>query len=300
MSETTTKSWLQRLKDESWEAELLVSVASIVAMFQAFGFLDWTVDFFIDKLNPNQYFIGYIVCFMGYLAFGLLTAFFSVHFGLRAYWIGLIGLNSVFPDYSIEDSAYSEIYSKKMAEKLPKLTDTIDRLDEICSVIFSAAFNLLLVYGYFGIFSSVYLLLYNVLSEYVSPTLLLIPLYLLGALYVALSGISIVANLKRFKTHTTIQHWYYHIALLGSKVFYGPFYKYIMQITMIFGTNFKKKKALVRTTLLMIGLGMWLGIFQIFQSNLLEKCQDMCTSNPGFVSFWKHLHSFYYLSYFLS
>ena len=161
MQEPESKSWLQRLKDESWEAELLVSVASIFAIFNAFPILGWFVDFCIDRLPPNQYFYGYLICFMGYLAFGILGSFFVIHFGLRAYWIGLVGLNSVFPDYSLKDSAYSKVYTEKMTEKLPKLPSTIDALDEVCSVIFSVAFTLLCVYLYFGILCSLYLILFN-------------------------------------------------------------------------------------------------------------------------------------------
>lgn len=275
------KNWLKRLKEESWEAELLVSIASIFAIFKAFDFLDWAVDLFINKLLPSQYFIGYMICFMGYIAFGILGSFFVIHFGLRAYWIGLVGLNSVFPDYSIENSAYSKVYTQKMAEKLPKLKTTIEQLDEVCSVIFSTAFTLLLVYAYLGIIASVYLLLFNVLSEYVSTRVLLAPLFIVGLTYVVMTFISIYANLKQNKEKTRLQLWYYKIGIFGSSLFYGPLYKYILQTSMIFGSNFKKKKALVKATLLMALFGFALGVFQIFESNvtyLLTKEHTMDTS----------------------
>ncbi len=268
MTDHTTKSWLQRLKDESWEAELLVSIASIFAIFKAFYFLDWMVNFFIDQLNPSQYHVGYLICYLGYVAFGILGSFFVIHFGLRAYWIGIVGLNSVFPDYSIEDSAYSKTYTRRMAEKLPKLTTTVDQLDEVCSVIFSAAFTLLLIYFYFGIISSLYLLIYNLLSESVPTLYLLIPLLLIGVLYLATSVITILANLKNNKNKEGLQTWYYKIVIIGSKIFYGPLYKTLLQTTMIFGTNFKKKKNLVRAIILMGIFGFALGIFQLFQSNV--------------------------------
>jgi len=35
----TSKNWLQRLKDESWEAELLVSAIAIFGTFQLFGII---------------------------------------------------------------------------------------------------------------------------------------------------------------------------------------------------------------------------------------------------------------------
>jgi len=227
------------------------------------------VDYFIDQLVPDQYFYGYMICFLGYLAFGMLGSFFVIHFGLRAYWIGLVGLNSVFPDYSIEDSAYSRIYTEKMSNKLPKLPATIDSLDEICSVIFSAAFTLLLIYLYGGVLSTIYLLLFNVLKDSVPTTVLLIPLFLFLAIYVVMTFWSLLANIKKFKQNNLIQTWYYHIVIWGSKIFYGPLYKYSLQTSMVFGSNFKKKKALVKAVLFMFIFGMALGIFQIFQSNVL-------------------------------
>ncbi|CAN0603161.1 unnamed protein product, partial [Ectocarpus sp. 12 AP-2014] len=158
-------NWLQRLKDESWEAELLVSAVAIYAILQSFSILDWLIIKFIDYLEPSQYVIGYFIVVCGFLAIGVLAAMFAIHFAFRAYWIGLVGLNSVFSDYSLEDSAYSPIYTKKMLNILPKLTSSIGKVDELCSVIFSAAFALMLIYSYITITASLYLLIFNIFHE---------------------------------------------------------------------------------------------------------------------------------------
>jgi len=266
---TQSKSWLQRLKEESLEAELLVSIASIFAIFKVFGFLDSLVDYFINQFMPHQYAYAYMICFLGYIAFGILGSFFVIHFGLRAYWIGLVGLNSVFPDYSIEDSAYSKIYTEKMSQKLPKLPETINNLDEVCSVIFSAAFPLLIMYTYIGILSSIYLFVFNKLKDFVPTFVLLIPIFLIVIIYLVMTIITIVANIKKFKENAKIQTWYFHVGMWGAMIFYGPFYKYMMQTMMIFGSNFKKKKALVKTVMFMLAFGFLLGIYQIFNSNVM-------------------------------
>jgi hypothetical protein len=264
----TSPAWLQKLKNESWEAELLVSAIAIFAIFSSFTFFNWVCDMFIDRLNPNQYFIGYIITFLGFLAFGILGALFVIHLTLRAYWIGLVGLNSVFPDYSLEDSAYSKTFTEKMMRKLPKLQRTIQNLDEICSVIYSVAFTLLLMYLYLGIFSSIYLLLFNLLSDYISIYVLLIPLILMAIVYLFQATLTVIANLKKFKNITRIQKWYFHSTIWGSAMLYGPLYKNLLQITMIFGSNFKKKKALVRSMIFMLVFGMILGMYKLFQSNV--------------------------------
>ncbi len=265
---STSRSWLQRLKDESWEAELLVSAAAIFIIFKSFNVFDWVCNFFIDWLNPDQYFVGYMITLLGFLAFGILGALFVLHFAFRAYWIGLVGLNSVFSDYSIDDSVYSKTYTEKMLEKLPKLSKSIATLDEICSSIFSVAFTLLIMYLYLGIISSIYLLIFNFLIDYVPAYIILIPLIMVSILYLAQMTLTIVANIKKFKQHTKIQTWYYYSTIWGSAILYGPLYKNLLQVTMIFGSNFKKKKALVNTMIFMLVFGMMLGMYRMFQSNI--------------------------------
>jgi hypothetical protein len=174
--------WLQRPKDESWEAELLESAIAIYGTFQMFGLIEWVTNKYIELLPVEQYYVGYFIVFIGLLAISILLSMFVIHFFLRAYWIGLVGLNSVFPDYGLEDSAYSKIYTEKILSILPRQDETIQKVDELCSVIFSAAFTILLIYSYLAVILSIYLLIYNLLSDYVPFYLLLAPLLIIGLL----------------------------------------------------------------------------------------------------------------------
>ena len=216
------RSWLERLKDESWEAELLVSAIAIFGTFQLFNLINWITNTFISILNPSQYMIGFCIVFLGLFAISILVSMFIIHFFLRAYWIGLVGLNSVFPDYSIEDSAYSKIYTEKILETLPKIKDSIKRVDELCSVIFSVAFTFLLIYGYVALFASVYLWLYNVLSSYVNHYILLIPLGIIIIGFILQMIFGILANIKKNHDKVGLQTWNFRIVRFVSIVLYGP------------------------------------------------------------------------------
>jgi hypothetical protein len=263
-------NWLQRLKDESWEAELLVSAVSIYAILQSFTVLDWLIIQFLNYLNQGQYIIGYFIIVFGFLAIGVLAAMFSIHFTLRAYWIGLVGLNSVFPDYSLEDSAYSPIYTKKILAILPKLPSSIGKIDELCSVIFSAAFALMLIYSYGTISTILYLLVFNFLNGLLPANLswvLWVPLLLLGMIFIFGALISIPANLKKFHNNETIQHLYFIYARWGSFLFYGPIYKSVLQITMIFASNFKRKKGLVKMVIFMLLIGAGFAMVKLLNSD---------------------------------
>tara|TARA_R110002167_G_scaffold6891_1_gene32524 strand:- start:62 stop:1360 length:1299 start_codon:yes stop_codon:yes gene_type:complete len=261
--------WLQRLKEESWEAELLVSAIAIFGTFQLFGFIEWVTNKFIDLLPVEQYIYGYFIVFLGLLAISILVSMFIIHFSLRAYWIGLVGLNSVFSDYGIEDSAYSKIYTEKILGILPKQEETIQKVDELSSVIFSAAFTILLIYMYMSVFLSVYMLIYNLLIDYIPSYILLIPLFICLILLILQSIFSIIGNLKKFKTNVWVQTWMFKFVRLTAMVTYGPLYKYLLQVSMVFGSNFKKKKSLVFLILLFFVSGMCVSVVKIFDTNII-------------------------------
>lgn len=264
----TTKQWLQRLKDESWEAELLVSAIAIFGTFKLFGIINSATNTFIDTLNPDQYLVGYGIVFFGLFAISILTAMFVIHFFLRAYWIGLVGLNSVFPDYDVENSTYSKIYTEKIVSELPKIKESINSVDDLCSVIFSVAFTFLFMYMYMAISASIYLVLFNLLSPYIPTYILLIPLFLMAFLMTFQMAFTGYANMKANKENEKIQIRLYKLVKLVSIVTYGPFYKTISQVLMIFGSNFKKKKRMVILVLSFIIGGACIAIYQIRNTNI--------------------------------
>jgi len=266
---TYSKNWLQRLKDESWEAELLVSAIAIFGASQLFKIIDWSTNMLIDLLPPNQYLIAYFIVFFGLFAISILASMFVIHFVLRAYWVGLVGLNSVFPDYSVENSAYSKIYTEKIISILPKLKDSIKKVDELCSVIFSVAFALLFVYLYMAIFSSLYLGLFNLLSSFVHSYILLIPAVLIILMLLVQLIFGIIANMKKFKENEKVQNWLFKIVKISSVFSLGPLYKSIMQTTMIFGSNFKKKKAMIYLLITFIFSGIIVTTYQVSNTNIL-------------------------------
>ncbi len=297
-SETPQKGWLQRLKEESWEAELLVSAISIYSTFQLFNGISWATNFFIDVLNPNQYYAAYFIVFFGLIAISVLAAMFVIHFFLRAYWIGLVGLNSVFPDYSIEDSAYSKIYTKKILSILPKLKGSIHKVDELCSVIFSAAFTFLLSFGYIALFSCIYLLLYNLLSDYISTYILLAPWFLIFSGMMFQSIITIISNLKANKEKEKLQILNFKLVKIVYVVVYGPLYKSILQVSMIFGSNFKKKKSLIHLIILFLFSGLFVAILQIPKTNIfyLIQYENYFDANKTYSEYYKSSnHENYFL-----
>lgn len=267
-TETKDQNWLQRLKEESWEAELLISTVAIFGTLQLFKLIDWATILALDLLPPWQHYVGYLIVLAGLSAVSIWTSMFVAHFLLRAYWVGLVGLNSVFPDYGLEDSAFSEIFTKKISDFLPKLKKTIHDVDELSSVIFSAAFYMLLIFFNSSIFICLGLILFNLLNPYLSTTVLMIPLVILGIFYAFIMILGFVANIKKFKQNERIQNWYFKSVKLNSFLLSGPLYKYILQIHFIFSSNYKKKKSLVWLTISIVMIGFIITVVQFKNSNI--------------------------------
>jgi hypothetical protein len=288
-STTNNNNWLQKLKDESWEAELLVSAVAIFGTFKLFGIINWATDKFIDIVDPSLYLAAYMVVFFGLFAISILASMFVIHFFLRAYWIGLVGLNSVFPDYSIEDSAYSKIYTEKIISILPKVKDSIEKVDELCSVIFAAAFTFLLIYANAALISSIYLLFFDAFSESIPSILLLIPVYIFGALLILQSISTLYANLKVNHESYKLQVFAFKINNLVSAIMFGPLYKSILQVNMIFGSNFKKKKKLVLLMIVFLMCGVFASLYQINKTNIvyLMNSKKYFTTNLTLPEYYK-------------
>ncbi|WP_124916983.1 hypothetical protein [Alteromonas flava] len=246
MEETQTEksTWLQRLKEQSWEAELLVSAIGTFASFQLFAVVKWLMFVMIDYLPPTQYFIGYIATYTGMLAVSMLTSMFILHFFLRFYWVGLVGLNSVFSETESKNSAFSEIYTVKMLAILPKVKDSIHKVDDQCSVIFSIAFCLMVIYAYFAALLGLFIVFYNVLEPYLPHWLLIMPAVFVVTTAIVQALVSVIANLKRFHADQRIQTLYFQVTRFQNWVFLGPFFTPVLQILMSFWSNFRNKKRL--------------------------------------------------------
>lgn len=87
-------AWLKNLQENSWELELLISGGAIFSLFQV---SDLFIDFiFTIKMTSHIPGTG-LLTICGMLGIKLLTVGFVTHLLLRAYWLGLVCVNYVFP-----------------------------------------------------------------------------------------------------------------------------------------------------------------------------------------------------------
>ncbi len=149
---TIFKEWLEKLQQESWQLELLISGFAIFGIYSARTLI---TDFYFFR--ENEYFgeIGVIIGLVGYIfKTGWLIFFLNliIHVILRGLWIGAIGLRYVSQEIDYDSLGYSEIFTSFLKKKVGTYDDFIERLEKICSVLFAFTFLLFLLFTSLMIF----------------------------------------------------------------------------------------------------------------------------------------------------
>jgi hypothetical protein len=141
----------------TWELELLISGAVLFALFQ----LPSALTSFFARIEPHttatmMSALLLVEIYTKAIVYALIASF-VVHLVSRAYWVGLVGLHSVFPKGVRWDQFKSgpvtlEVYRARLVS-LPAI---ISRTDNFCSVIFSFAFLLVLLFAFTVFLTGVY------------------------------------------------------------------------------------------------------------------------------------------------
>lgn len=132
----------------TWEMELLISGASVFALLQLPDALN---HFFLNlQIQIHDHFLNAILLplfLYAKVAVVILAITFLLHLVSRAYWVGLIGLNSVFPGGpSIEHMQNGPLYSAHLRRTLNETPDQlIDRADNRATIIFGFGVGLTLM-----------------------------------------------------------------------------------------------------------------------------------------------------------
>jgi len=133
------KQLLERLQEESWQLELLISGFAIFGLISAFPTIELAVN---DAQNSQQiykltiYSIAWASCAI--LIFNLL-----LHVLLRGLWIGALGLRYVSGDIDYDDLKYSPKFTKYLKKRVGSFDKYIATLEDYCSVIFAISFLLI-------------------------------------------------------------------------------------------------------------------------------------------------------------
>jgi len=152
--------WLDKIQQDSWQLELVVTGFSIFLMLGVLSALDdlrLDMEVVISGTNKLNFFVP-LVWFMlaGASLFVLINLI--VHAVLRGLWISAIGLRSVSGDIDFDHLRLSPKFDDFIRNKTGSFDSYIERLENLCSIVF--AFTFLIVFaimslGLWGAFSGI-------------------------------------------------------------------------------------------------------------------------------------------------
>ena len=133
----------------TWELEMLISGAVLFALFQ----IPPVLSAFFARLEPHatstmMSVLLIIQLYTKAIVYALIASF-VVHLVGRAYWVGLVGLHSVYPKgVRWENFKSGPVTLEVYRARLVSLPAIISRTDNFCSVIFSFAFLVVLLFAF--------------------------------------------------------------------------------------------------------------------------------------------------------
>jgi hypothetical protein len=138
-----------QLTSPTWELELFLSGAFVFATFQLPGLIESAYSRIAPHVtDATEPILLDGVLYAKAIAFTL-VAMFSIHLVMRAYWVALMGVHSVFP----KGIRWSELKVGPIARdvyrsRTREISKLIASLDNVCSVVFSVGLLVVLLFGF--------------------------------------------------------------------------------------------------------------------------------------------------------
>ncbi len=127
----------------TWEIELLISGVTVFAMLQLPGAIDQGYFGLENRLDRSWATALLMAYFYVKGSVVILAATFVVHLLMRAYWISLVGMASVYPDgirwQTLPVGAIQRAIEKSLAPSMP---DRIARADDRATLVFAMGVSL--------------------------------------------------------------------------------------------------------------------------------------------------------------
>jgi len=147
------KKLLDKLQQESWQLELLISGFAIFGLVSSLGFVKnlWNEAIALESYSKFLYPIASIACWV--LIINLI-----IHVVLRGLWIGAIGLRYVAGEIDYDELNYKKRFTTHLKKKVGSFDKYIGALENYCSILFALTFlYLFYIISFFAVISIVVL-----------------------------------------------------------------------------------------------------------------------------------------------
>lgn len=133
------KKLLQKLQEESWQLELIISGFAIFGLVSTFSEL----KIGLETAENEQKIYTAIFFTVAIISCAILIFNLLLHVVLRGLWIGALGLRYVSGDIDYEELQYSPRFTKYLSKKIGSFDKYIATLENYCSIIFAISFLLI-------------------------------------------------------------------------------------------------------------------------------------------------------------
>jgi len=150
MKDTPTPKWLTDIQNNSYLPELMISGASLYALFsldQSIVYLSYSIKEYFLFTGINA--IAFIMTFTLFSALTALKVILISHLVLRMIWTGYVGLSFVFPDGINREKVKFKGFFTKAIKENNQATRSIISLETVCSLTF--AFAIMFIFIMFGL-----------------------------------------------------------------------------------------------------------------------------------------------------
>ncbi|RAJ13027.1 LTA synthase family protein [Olleya aquimaris] len=157
------KLWLDKLQQESWQLELIISGFSIYGLSQVFE----PLIVFLNIAENEKNIAVIILLFIALTSCTILMFTLLLHVVLRGLWIGALGLRYVSGDIDYKALNYRPKFDRYLRRKIGSFDKYISRLEDYCSVLFAISFLLIFyILSIFVTFGAIVAISYFLLNDY--------------------------------------------------------------------------------------------------------------------------------------
>lgn len=266
MEENTTqedsrnKKWLEEISEQSWNPELIISGFAIYATFSLPKIIQDVYNTYATNYQINDS-IGNdmmpsLISTVLISASQILSFAFIIHFILRGFWVGFLGVMSVYPkgiDFS-RVTIYGDYGKEQLKAKMQNLDVLADKLDKAASIVFALAIMIILQLVGISLMYFLVALLYNIIQIVLGKALYEkyeVPIYLFLFILIMIPTIGVVIlGQKRFKNHPKYGKWHYEWARSFQKIVLPIFGDHIQSLLLTFNSTVSQKKISIINALL--------------------------------------------------
>lgn len=133
------KKLLEKLQEESWQLELIISGFAIYGLFQAID----PITLRLEEAENDLQIYTFVIMMVALVSCAILIFNLLLHVVLRGLWIGALGLRYVSGDIDYDHLNYSKKFTHYLKKRVGSFDKYIATLENYCSVIFAISFLLI-------------------------------------------------------------------------------------------------------------------------------------------------------------